>query len=63
MAKERPPPTIPVRPHTYIPDVAAPTDWRGERSCMGCHLPKENRVHDYKAPKHDTDRIIGESGE
>jgi hypothetical protein len=62
MTKQKPP-SLPIRPHTYVADLAEAADWEGNRLCMGCHLPERSRVHDYKPPKDNSARIIGESGD
>lgn len=33
------------RPHTYMPDLAAPADHRGDRPCATCGLPRRNAAH------------------
>lgn len=61
MTAKKKDPVLPIRPHTYLPDVSEAPDWKGKRMCAGCHLPEDNRVHDYKQPKDVvSDRIIGE---
>lgn len=61
MTAKKKDPVLPIRPHTYTPDFAQPADWRGNRLCSGCSLPKDNRVHDFKPAKDNSARIIGES--
>lgn len=49
-----------MRPHTFTPDVTLPGNYKGERTCMACHLPERNAVH--RPPiEDDSDRILGES--
>lgn len=61
--RKQKPPSLPIRPHTYMPDLAEAADWKGERPCAGCHMPKGSRVHDYKPPGHASEverRRVGE---
>lgn len=61
MSRKNTAPKLPIRPHAYVPDFAAPTDHNGRRPCAGCSMWKENRVHDFKAPKDESaTRILGE---
>ena len=65
MTKKPKPPSLPIRPHTYVPDYSEAEDWQGNRPCAGCGMPKDNRVHDYTPPAGVSEvesRRIGEGG-